>query len=54
MFWWRSQLRREGRSVAELVPVEVTEVTAIASTAIELDVGDDNALRLPRGFDEAD
>jgi len=54
LFWWRSRLRREGRSVAELVPVEVTELPAIASTAIELVVGDDVVLRLPRGFDESD
>ena len=54
IYWWRSRLRREGRSVAELVPVEVTEAPVAASTAIELVVGNDIVLRLPRGFDEAD
>jgi transposase-like protein len=54
IYWWRSRLHREGRSVAELVPVEVTEAPAAASTAIERIVGDDIVLRLPRGFDEAD
>jgi transposase-like protein len=54
MFWWRSRRRREGRSVADLVPVEVTEAPAIASTPIELAVSNDIVLRLPRGIDEAD
>jgi hypothetical protein len=54
MFWWRSRLRRVARPGADLVPVEVTEKPANACTVIELAVGDDIVLRLPRGFDEED
>lgn len=58
LYWWRSKLRRDGRDVTKLVPVEVVDHHAGIDTGslacFEVQIDAATTLRVPAGFDEAE